>query len=380
MTVGLTPETWAVLGDSMTQNNPSALAGTTQPWVSVIDAAIFPERSASNFGKNSDILSQMRTRYDAQVVGNGYYGIVLWGPINNFLAGQLAPAVFAEYKDIIDDAMSRGMKAIAIMTPPARGYSGMDNAKQIQLEAFYALWLAAFGEGGTYEAEENFVGGADFYLLAGEPGNPTHLATAYEMAIPDGLHQGQGMQDEVIVPTLVPLMQAPAAAEAPEPADIGVFGVVVDSVRRHYFPQWPSFSSKSNPTSSTVEEAIDEEAATLAGKLAMRSVDVDDINAIDTPLANAWCAATLKLMVAIRIAPAVTGLDPAMVQRWSKELRARLTELEQNGATVLGDVTADEEADSPLEASTHISEYDLETSDTSQMSSAAVRLRYDDEL
>jgi len=163
---------------------------------------------------------------------------------------------------------------------------------------------------------------------------------------------------------------------------INVFGVTADGVQRHMFPQWPSFSTKSNPTAVTVGEIIDEQAAKLAGQLLKRSIDASTTALTQSghPLGWAWCASTLKLMVAMQIVPAVTGLDPAVVNRWGRELKERLKELEEHGATVLGDVTADEETDSPLEASTHIDQYDLETSDTSLMSGTGVRLRYDDEL
>lgn len=161
---------------------------------------------------------------------------------------------------------------------------------------------------------------------------------------------------------------------------LNLFGVTADSVRRHMFPQWPSFSTKSNPTAVTVSEMIDEVAADLEGELALRSVASTGIT--DTAkAAYKWCAQVVKLGVAIKIAPAVTGLDPAVVQRWKKEYLQRLDALEKRGVTVLGaGATATESAEDPLEATTFISEYSLDVTASTDMSTAQIALHKDDEL
>lgn len=161
-----------------------------------------------------------------------------------------------------------------------------------------------------------------------------------------------------------------------------LFGVTNDTVRRHLFPQWPSFNTKSNPTSASVDELIIQEAASLAGALAKRSVLTSSFDITNTPIAWNWAAATLEYMVGIRIAPAVTGLDSALVNRWSKEKTVRLADLEAKGATVLVDVLATESAETPMEASSHIDQFNLATADstTGQSQTTASPLHWDDEM
>jgi hypothetical protein len=174
-----------------------------------------------------------------------------------------------------------------------------------------------------------------------------------------------------------------AVVNAVTPAVINTFGVDHDAVRRHMFPQWPSFSTKSNPTLATVTEMITEQAATLAGKLNLRSIPstTSDINSSSTPVAYAWCQQTLKLMVAIAILPSVQGLDPTVVARWKREKTERLDDVEKRGAMALGpDCPTDESEDDPLGVTDFISEYGLTTTDTSDMSSADVPLHRDDDL
>lgn len=177
--------------------------------------------------------------------------------------------------------------------------------------------------------------------------------------------------------------EAIAENEVITPATINTFGVDHDAVRRHMFPQWPGFSTKSNPTLPTVVEAIDEQAATLIGKLGERSIPADtaSINSSATPIANAWCAQTLKLMVAIALLPAAQGLDPTIVGRWRKEKTERLSDMEQRGATVLGpDCPVDSLEDDPLGVTDYITENRLATTDPADMSDAVMPLHRNDEL
>jgi hypothetical protein len=373
VTTGITPETWACIGDSLTQNNPSTLTGTKQTWVSRIDIELFPTRAAANLGKNSDVLSQMRSRYDSRIVGKGYYGIVLWGGVNDILADATGAATFAAFKSFVDDALSRGMKVIAAITPPAGSYSGWSAGRQTQLEAFRALMLATFVDG--YHVD--FVGLVDLYDLAGDDADPTVLADEYEMAIPDGLHTGQAMQDDILLPTLVPLMAAPEA-EVAHSDDVGVFGVVADDVRRHYFPALALYDATTSPTETTVDEMIAAATAKLLGKLALKSITIENDSSLR---AYKWCADTVRLHVATRIPPTVSGVDPEEHNRWKAELKERYTDLSEGGADVLGEgATASASSTEPEGPVEFLTELGIDTGDAADASSAIPRLRYDDEL
>lgn len=164
---------------------------------------------------------------------------------------------------------------------------------------------------------------------------------------------------------------------------INTFGVTSDSVRRHHFPQWPAFSTKSNPTDATVTEMISECAARLCGELSLRGIQFDPAVLTNSaqPIAFAWCAATVKLDVAIRIVPSVTGLDPAQVRRWKDEFKERTAAFEKYGAKLLGDATeSGDGTDDPIGVSDHITEYSLTTTDPADMSTAAMPLHKDDQL
>jgi hypothetical protein len=214
----------------------------------------------------------------------------------------------------------------------------------------------------------------EFATAAGDASNGTTLAYVIDCttAALSRYLQGNINGDEAV-----------AASQSVSGAAINQFGVDADAVRRHMFPQWSAFSSKSNPTAATVAEMIDEQAATLCGKLKMRSIQfgATDINATDTPLAFSWCAQTLKLMVAIAIVPAATGFDPAVARRWKAELKDRLDGLQERGAEVLGgDAPVDTVGDDAMGVTDHISEYSLAVTDTADMSDAVAPLHRDDQL
>jgi len=382
LSAGLTPQLWACLGDSLTATPSGSPTTILMSWPKRIDLAIWPDRGASNHAITGTRLNaatitgiSMRDRFDNDIDGKGYYGLVLWGGVNDVLADEAGASILADYTSIVDDALAQGMKVIAIITSPAAGYTGgWSSGRQTALETLRTGILALEGTNANLTV-------VDFYQAAplglGDPASPTHLYGPYHGVASDGLHYGQLAQDQVIFPTLLPLMRAPAVVTTDS---TNTFGVTAVAVRRHLFPQWPDFSTKSNPTAVTVAEMIDEVSADIEGMLAMRSVVAAQLTD-STVSAYKWCAQVIKLGVAIKIAPAVTGLDPAVVQRWKKEYRERIDALEKNGVTVLGaGASASEAAEDPLEATTHISEFGLETSDTSDMSVTAIRLRYDDEL
>lgn len=161
---------------------------------------------------------------------------------------------------------------------------------------------------------------------------------------------------------------------------IATFNVVADDVRTDFFPHWSAFSTTTKPTAAAVASNIIEEAADLAGRLALKSISVDSITNATTPYAYQWCRKTLKLQVAVWVAQAATASNPELAKALEEELAERLEQLDQHGATVLVDVSASDTGSPPEGPTTHITEYSLETDDASCMSSTRPRLRRDDHL
>jgi hypothetical protein len=114
------------------------------------------------------------------------------------------------------------------------------------------------------------------------------------------------------------------------------FGVDAESVRRHHFTNFDAFSSQSRPSVATVAEAIDEEAAVLAGALAKESIDAASITVI-TSGAYVSCRKVLRMQVAARLARDIPGIDTALARSWSGSVTAWYEELAKSGATFLGD-------------------------------------------
>jgi hypothetical protein len=373
VTTGITPEVWACIGDSLTQNNPSTLTGTKHTWVSRIDIELFPTRAAANLGKNSDVLSQMRSRYDSRIVGYGYYGIVLWGGVNDILADATGAATFAAFKSFVDDALSRGMKVIAIITPPAGSYSGWSAGRQTQLEAFRTLMLATFVDG--YHAD--FVGLLDYYDLAGDDADPTVLADEYEMAIPDGLHTGEAMQDDIILPTLVPLMAA--EAETVVTSSLELFGVTYSAVRAHCFPRLDDFSTTTSPSAATVSSKIEVAASRLAAGLAKEEITTASIAALGSAEpAYIICADIIRKLTALSLR--IPADDPSVPEGWQKEVDAFFTQLDADAGLALANDSLGPSESDPDGPTHHIDEYSLSIGDTTDASSAAPALRKDDAL
>lgn len=166
---------------------------------------------------------------------------------------------------------------------------------------------------------------------------------------------------------------------------VSIFGLTDVSVREHMFPQWADFSDNSSPTSTVVGECIEEEAGELAGKLYGENINAADIAAtLDGnglhSVAWLWCVRTLRLMVALAILRRATQSDPELAKTYALELKARLDDLADKGATALGDEslnTGDSDPDGPT---SHISQYSLTTDDAVNMSTTVPRLRRDDAL
>ena len=126
------------------------------------------------------------------------------------------------------------------------------------------------------------------------------------------------------------------------------FGVDAESVRRHHFTNSDAFSTQSRPSVATVGEAIDEEAAVLAGALAREAIDASGITVSSGAYVS--CRKVLRMQVAARLARDIPGIDTALARSWSGSVTAWYEELAKSGATFLGDGAAsggDSQPDGP---------------------------------
>lgn len=156
------------------------------------------------------------------------------------------------------------------------------------------------------------------------------------------------------------------------------FSVDPESVRRHHFPFLPAFAAGSRPTSATVTEAIEEEAARMAGALALETIDAASIT-VGSP-AYIACRATLRLAVAARLARDIPGTDSALSQRWREAVDAWYEALDEGGDTFLGEGAVSTAASDPDGPTDFISELSLETGDAADASDVKPVLRRKDDL
>lgn len=160
---------------------------------------------------------------------------------------------------------------------------------------------------------------------------------------------------------------------------LATFGVSADSVRRHRFPHLDSFGPNTAPSLSTVEEAVSRAAARLAGKLLLEAIEADAIVDV-TSAAYLWCQDTLELMVAVRVAEGSTHRDSELLRVWRAEVESRLRELEEGGADALGGGATSTGTSDPDGPTSHISQNNLTTDASADMSTTVPRLRRDDML
>ena len=161
---------------------------------------------------------------------------------------------------------------------------------------------------------------------------------------------------------------------------VSIFGVTVDSVQGHHFPHFDAWSGQSRPTTTVVTEAINAEAARLQGRLLKESISAATIMAAPTSAAYLMCADVLRLMVAVRLARDIPGMDSPIARAWEKQVTEWFKLLEQDGSTFLGDdslQTGTSGADGPTD---FIGEYGLSTGDDADASTAEPYLRRDDVL
>lgn len=159
---------------------------------------------------------------------------------------------------------------------------------------------------------------------------------------------------------------------------LSIFGLTVEKVRAHHFPQADAWTASSRPTEATVTETIDEEAALMAGKLALELVSASSIT-VDSD-AYKLCRKVLRMQVASVVAKDMLGLNPAIAKAWDSVVAKFYEDLDEGGASFLGSgatASGNSDADGPT---SHVSVYALETLDAADMSSAAPPLRMDDSL
>ena len=161
---------------------------------------------------------------------------------------------------------------------------------------------------------------------------------------------------------------------------VRTFNTTAAQVREHYFPQLAAFSTSTTPTLATVESMVESEAAVLAGRLAAQSVSaatISDDGGATYPVAHAWCADTVRLGAAARVAWAMAGSNESS-DTWSVELARRYGELSTIGYKALCDApTPTGEPNGPRN---HRSTHSLTQDASADMSDVVPRFRKSDSL
>lgn len=161
---------------------------------------------------------------------------------------------------------------------------------------------------------------------------------------------------------------------------VSVFGLTAAILRADYLPNADDFSTSSSPTVATVTRLLNQKAAELEGRLLKEAIAASGITSA-TSAAYLWCQETLSLMVMIRVAGLMTGLNGDLVKEWQVRLDDRLQTLADDGATALGDTSLSTSASDPDGPTSHITELGLDVSDmASSASSVTPPFRKDDVL
>lgn len=156
------------------------------------------------------------------------------------------------------------------------------------------------------------------------------------------------------------------------------FGVTAASVRAHHFPNADAWTTASRPSSTAVAEAIEEEAAHMAGRLALEEVVASSITT-NSPAYNA-CRRILRMQVAVRVLRDMIGQDSDLARAWEATVADWYVQLDKGGVSFLGEgatSTGTSDADGPR---SHVTVYGLEGDVGENMSSPIPKLRMDDTL
>lgn len=155
------------------------------------------------------------------------------------------------------------------------------------------------------------------------------------------------------------------------------FGLDAESVRRHHFPNADAFSSGGRPSSATVAEVIEEEAASMAGALALELVDASTITVASS--AYAACRKTLRMQVAAKLVRLMSGVDSSIAKSWDDEVARWYEALAEGGASFLGDGATASGTSDPDGPTSHATEVTTRSS-WADASSTTPPLRKDDRL
>lgn len=163
-------------------------------------------------------------------------------------------------------------------------------------------------------------------------------------------------------------------------AALNTFSVTAETVMADCFPTSNPLDDLSRPTEETCERWIEQAASDLAGRLLGADISPDSIEA--ESIAESWCANIVTLMVGIRLARVLTGMNGDATKAWADEVKDALERLRTQGAAALGDTGLVPDAgDSPSNGPTsHISKNQLEQDTAENMSSVVPQFRRSDIL
>lgn len=156
------------------------------------------------------------------------------------------------------------------------------------------------------------------------------------------------------------------------------FGVTAASVRSHHFPNADAWTTSSRPSSTAVAEAIDEEAAHMAGRLALENIDASSVTT--NSAAYYACRRILRMQVAVRVLRDMLGQDTELARAWEATIADWYVQLDAGGASFLGDGATATGTSDPDGPTSHISVYGLTVDSAESMSSTVPVMRKDDEL
>lgn len=156
------------------------------------------------------------------------------------------------------------------------------------------------------------------------------------------------------------------------------FGVTAASVRAHHFPNADAWTTSSRPSASAVAEAIEEESAHMAGRLALELVNAADITVGSA--AYVACRRILRMQVAIRVIRDMLGQDTELARAWAASVADWYVQLDEGGASFLGDGASATGSSDPDGPTSHISVFGLATDSAADMSNTVPLLRKGDEF
>jgi hypothetical protein len=155
-----------------------------------------------------------------------------------------------------------------------------------------------------------------------------------------------------------------------------LFGVTAESVRSHHFPNADAWTASSRPSEAASGEAIAEAAGRLGAALRAANTTVEDDANTE---AFVSCRQQLRMMVALRIARDMTGVDPEVAKAWRAEVSEWFEGVDESNADWLGEgaTVGASEPDGPTD---HISELLIDDGSDEDASDAIPVLRRKDEL